>query len=67
MLYKKWFALQEVQQLMRTLDQLGSIDHSNAVERTYAAKAKKALEAFPVSEARARLEQLTEGLGSRTK
>ena len=67
MLYKKYFALQEVQALMRTLDQLGSIDHSNAVERDYANRAKKALEAFPQSPARLKLEQLTEGLGSRTK
>lgn len=67
MLYKKWFTHQEVQTLMATLDQLGSIDHSNAVERSYAMRAKKALERFQESEARARLEQLTEGLGSRTK
>ena len=67
MLYKKYFALPEVQALMRTLDQLGSIDHSNSVEREYANAAKKALEAFPASAARQRLEQLTEGLGSRTK
>jgi geranylgeranyl diphosphate synthase type I len=67
MLYKKWFALQEIQALMKTLDQLGSIDHSNAVERNYAAAAKKALEALPASAARSKLEQLTEGLGSRTK
>jgi geranylgeranyl pyrophosphate synthase len=67
MLYKKWFALSEVQTLMRTLDQLGSIDHANAVERGYAAKAKAALEAFPESAGREKLEQLTEGLGSRTK
>ncbi len=67
MMYKKWFALQEVQTLMRTLDQLGSIDHANAVERSYAAKAKGALEVFPESSARSTLEQLTEGLGSRLK
>ena len=67
MLYKKYFALPEVQTLMRTLDQLGSIDHSNSVERDYANTAKKALEAFPGSAARSRLEQLTEGLGTRTK
>ena len=67
MLYKKYFALQEVQALMRTLDHLGSIDHSNAVEREYANAAKKALEEFPASPARLKLEQLTEGLGSRTK
>jgi geranylgeranyl pyrophosphate synthase len=67
MLYKKYFAFQEVQSLMRTLDQLGSIDHSNAVEREYAMKAKRALEVFPESAARTTLEQLTEGLGSRTK
>ena len=67
MLYKKWFALQEIQALMKTLDQLGSIDHSNAVERNYAAAAKKALGALPASAARSKLEQLTEGLGSRTK
>ena len=67
MLYKKYFSLQEVQALMRTLDQLGSIDHANGVERGYATKAKQALEALPSSEARARLEHLTEGLGSRTK
>ena len=67
MLYKKYFALPEVQALMRTLDQLESIDHSNSVEREYADLAKKALEAFPESPARSKLEQLTEGLGSRTK
>jgi geranylgeranyl diphosphate synthase, type I len=67
MMYKKWFALQEVQTLMRTLDLLGSIDHSNVVERSYASMAKKSLEAFPQSAARSKLEQLTEGLGTRTK
>ena len=67
MMYKKWFGMQEVQNLMVTLDQLGSIDRSNEVERGYAARAKLALEAFPVSEARSKLEQLTEGLGSRTR
>ena len=67
MLYKKYFSLQEVQALMRTLDQLGSIDHATGVERSYAMKAKQALEALPESEARGRLEHLTEGLGSRTK
>jgi geranylgeranyl diphosphate synthase type I len=67
MMYKKWFAHQEVQTLMRTLDQLGSIDHSNAVERNYASKAKGSLAVFPASAARSKLEQLTEGLGSRTK
>ena len=67
MLYKKWFTHQEIQSLMRTLDLLGSIDHSNSVERSYAAMAKKSLERLPQSAARSKLEQLTEGLGSRTK
>lgn len=67
MLYKKWFTHQEIQSLMRALDLLGSIDHSNSVERSYAAKAKEALERLPESKARSKLEQLTEGLGSRTK
>jgi geranylgeranyl diphosphate synthase type I len=67
MMYKKWFAHQEVQVLMRTLDQLGSIDHSNSVERNYASRAKGSLSAFPESASRSTLELLTEGLGSRTK
>jgi geranylgeranyl diphosphate synthase type I len=67
MIYKKYFALQEVQGLMRTLDQLGSIDYSNSVERGYASRAKQSLGVFQESAARLRLEQLTEGLGSRTK
>lgn len=67
MLYKKWFAQTEVQTLMRNLDKLGSIDHANSVERKYALKAKEAIGAFPPSKARLTLEQLTEGLGSRTK
>ena len=67
MLYKKYFTLAEVQALMRTLDQLGTIDHKNSVERDYANRAKKALQAFPASDARTTLEQLTEGLGWWTK
>jgi geranylgeranyl diphosphate synthase, type I len=67
MIYKSWFALQDVQALMRTLDDLGSIKHSSEVERSYASRAKLSLADFPESEARSRLEQLTEGLGSRTK
>jgi len=67
MLYKKWFTSSEVQSLTRTLEELGSIEHSNIVGRRYAAKAKRCLSLFPESGARKRLEQLTEGLGSRTK
>ncbi|MDE1854225.1 MAG: polyprenyl synthetase family protein [Thaumarchaeota archaeon] len=67
MIYKKYFAIQEVETLKHTLEQLGSISHANEVEKSYADKAKRALMAFPESEARMRLELLTEGLGSRIK
>jgi geranylgeranyl pyrophosphate synthase len=67
MLYKKWFTNTEVQSLTRTLEELGSVEHSDAVGRKYAAKAKRCLALFPESGARKKLEQLTEGLGSRTK
>ncbi len=67
MVYKKWFAPQEVEALTRTLKELGSISHAGEVERGYAAKAKLALKHYPKSESRTKLEQLTEGLGSRIK
>lgn len=67
MLYKRWFTMSEIGDLTKTLNQLGSIDHSRRVEREYAAKAKACLGSFPASVARSRLEQLTEGLVSRTK
>jgi len=67
MLYKKWFTSSEVLKLTRTLEELGSIEHSDAVGRKYAAKAKRCLSLFPESAARRTLAQLTEGLGSRTK
>ncbi len=67
MVYKKWFTMNEVQALMSTLGDLGSVRHAVEVERKYALKAKRSLEAFPESGARATLEQLTEELGSRKK
>lgn len=67
MVYKKWFSPQEVEALMRALQELGSISHASDVERNYASKAKKALEFYPESKARTKLEHLTEGLASRMK
>ncbi len=67
MLYKRWYANPEIQTLMRTLDQLGSLDYASAIEERYAAKAKGALRAFPASKAKATLERLTERLKARTK
>lgn len=67
MLYKKWFTMSDVSNLMETLNELDSINHSRKMEREYAARAKACLESFPVSSAKSGLEQLTEGLVSRTK
>jgi geranylgeranyl diphosphate synthase type I len=67
LLYKKWYAIPEIQTLKRTLESLGSVDHAGTVEREYATKAKEALGALPDSEAKETLERLAEGLGLRTK
>lgn len=67
LLYKKWYAIPEVQKLVRTLESLSAVDSAVALERRYAAKAKEALRALPDSKAKETLEGLAEGLGSRTK
>ena len=67
MMYKKWFTMGEVSGLMRVLGELGSVQHSREVERSFAARAKGCLKSFPASEARSTLESLTEGLVSRTR
>ncbi|HKT22765.1 MAG TPA: polyprenyl synthetase family protein [Nitrososphaerales archaeon] len=67
LMFKKWFALTEVDSLMKVLNALGSVEHSRRLEREFAGRAKGCLAALPGSEARTKLEKLTEGLVSRTK
>jgi geranylgeranyl pyrophosphate synthase len=67
MMYRKWFALGDVKKLMGVLEELGSIEHSTAVARQYAERARQRLEELPKSPARVMLEGLAEGLETRSK
>lgn len=64
MMYKKWFAKTEVDQLLSTLRESGSIENAQALSRKHIGTASELLLSLPESEPRRRLSKLTQILES---
>lgn len=64
MMYKKWFAKTEVDQLIATLKESGSIENAQSLSRKHIGTARELLLSLPDSEPRGKLSKLTQILES---
>jgi len=65
MVLKKWFTFDEVERLVQTLKEIGSIDRAESVAMAFAERAREMLTVFPPSTAKDNLLQITYFLGVR--
>jgi geranylgeranyl diphosphate synthase type II len=64
MMYKKWFAKTEVDQLLATLKESGSIENAQSLSRRHIGTARELLLSLPDNEPRRKLSKLTQTLES---
>jgi geranylgeranyl pyrophosphate synthase len=67
MLYKKWFAMSDVERLMATLEELGSIDYSTSLAKRYCESARECLSVLQESEAKRSLALIATSLEGRSR